>query len=363
MKLKKTFLLILGIILVISLVGCKEQTPAYNESSSNEAEKEEVQEPEVVEKEKDLKEDIDLSVKPNEAGEIMVLMYHNVGEVEEEWVRTPENFKNDLKTLYEKNYRAVSLKDYVNNEMDVAEGMTPVVFTFDDGNENNFRMIKNEKGEDIIDPDSVVGILDDFKSEYPDFNTTATFFVFGTNPFRQPEFVEYKFNHLLENGYDIGNHTVDHRGMKKLDNKDIIQEVIAEQVSNINKVIPSYDVNTYALCYGERPKGEELEAYLQKGEHDGISYKNIAILNVGWNPAKSPISTEFNPLSIPRIRASEMKVDNVGMYNWLEYFDNNPRKRYISDGIKEIITVPQSLEESINKESLNDKELYMYNVE
>lgn len=362
MKLEKMILLMLGLVLVINLIGCKEQTPTYNESNSNQVEKEETQELEVVE-EKDLKEDIDLLLKPNEAGEIMVLMYHNVGEVEEEWVRTPENLKKDLKTLYEKNYRAVSLKDYVNNEMDVAEGMTPVVLTFDDGNENNFRMIKNEKGEDVIDPDSVIGILESFKSEHPDFNTTAIFFVFGINPFRQPEFVEYKFNYLLENRYDIGNHTIDHRGMKKLDNKEIIQEVIGGQVSNINKVIPSYNVNTYALCYGERPKGEELEKYLEKGEHDGTSYENIAILNVGWNPAKSPITTEFNPLSIPRIRASEMKVDNVGMYDWLEYFDNNPGKRYISDGVKEIITIPLNLEESIDKEKLNEKELYIYSVE
>lgn len=362
MRFKKRLLLILGFILVINLVGCKGQTPTYNETNSDEIQKEDIQEPELVE-EKDLKEDIDLSLKPNEAGEVMVLMYHNLGSEEEEWVRTPENFKKDLNILYEKGYRAVSLKDYVNNEMDVAVGMTPVVLTFDDGNENNFRMIKNEKGEDIIDPNSVIGILDNFKEEYPDFNTTATFFVFGTNPFRQPEFIEYKLNHLLENGYDIGNHTVDHRGMKKLDNKDVIQEVIAGQVANINKVIPSYSVNTYALCYGERPKGEELEKYLEKGEYEGTSYENIAILNVGWNPAKSPILDEFNPLSIPRIRASEMKVDNVGMYNWIEYFDNNPGKRYISDGVKEIITVPKELEEFIDIENLNEKELYIYDGE
>lgn len=363
MRFNKRFLLILGFILTINLVGCKQETPTYNNPSSNEIQKEDIDKPEVVEEEKDLKEDIDLSLKPNEAGEIIVLMYHNVGEEEEEWVRTPENLKKDLKILYEKNYRAVSLKDYVNNEMDIEQGMTPIVLTFDDGNENNFRMIKNEKGEDTIDPNSVIGILDNFKEEYPDFNTTATFFVFGTNPFRQPEFIEYKFNHLLENGYDIGNHTIDHRGMKKIDNKDVIQEVIGQQVANINKVIPSYTVNTYALCYGERPKGEELEKYLEKGEHDGTNYENIAILNVGWNPAKSPISNEFNPLSISRVRASEMKVDNVGMYNWLEYFDNNPGKRYISDGVKEIITVPKELEESIDKENLNEKELYIYDGE
>jgi hypothetical protein len=50
----------------------------------------------------------------------------------------------------------------------------------------------------------------------------------------------------------------------------------------------------------------------------------------------------------------------VGIYNWLEYFDNNPGKRYISDGVKEVITVPLDLEETIDLEKLNGKELYLY---
>ncbi|MFZ5944083.1 MAG: hypothetical protein ACOYVD_08230 [Bacillota bacterium] len=41
--------------------------------------------------------EIDLQqVKPNEVGQIMVLMYHAIGEPEAEFRRTPENFRNDL---------------------------------------------------------------------------------------------------------------------------------------------------------------------------------------------------------------------------------------------------------------------------
>ena len=47
---------------------------------------------------KDPKSEIDLGLKPNEAGKIMVLMYHNIGEPEAEWVRTPANFRKDLET-------------------------------------------------------------------------------------------------------------------------------------------------------------------------------------------------------------------------------------------------------------------------
>jgi hypothetical protein len=71
---------------------------------------------------------------------------------------------------------------------------------------------------------------------------------------------------------------------------------------------------------------------LLEGKYEKYSYENIAVLNVGWNPAYSPFDERFNPLSIPRIRASEMNVDNVGMYNYIEYFDENPGQRFISDG-------------------------------
>ncbi len=362
MKLMKKCIFILICVLSLIFVGCSNDIPKDDLIVNTPIDPivEDINEPIEEVEEKDPKELIDLNLKPNEAGEVMILMYHNIGEEEAEWTRTPENFKKDLLMLYENGYRPISLRDYVNNSIDLEQGLTPVVITFDDGNENNFRMIKNHQGEDIIDPNSAIGILEDFKKEYPDFKSTATFFVFGTNAFRQPEFLEYKLNYLIENGYDVGNHTIDHRGMKKMDSVEGIQEVIGKQVEAINKILPEYNVNTYALCYGERPKDKSLEEYLHKGSYDGISYENIAILNVGWNPAQSPISNKFNPLSLPRIRASETKVDNVGIYNWLEYFNNNPGKRYISDGVKDVITLPSDLEETIDLERLNEKELYLY---
>ncbi len=370
MKKKMNFILLVLAFLIL-VGGCKAKEVINDNGQDigqdkNEVEIVEDDRQDPLEEEEDLvevidpKETIDLSLKPNEAGEVMILMYHNVGEEEAEWVRTPENLKRDLKHLYDNNYRAVSLKDYVNNEMKLEAGMTPVVFTFDDGNENNFRIIQDENGENVIDPLSVVGILEDFKKDYPDFGMTATFFVFGTNPFRQADFLDYKLNFLIDNGYDVGNHTLDHRSMLKATDTAYIEEGIGRQIEILNKYLPDYEINTYALCYGERPKEETFVKYLEEGQFGEISYKNIAILNVGWNPAQSPISTKFNPLSLPRIRASEMKVDNVGIYNWLEYFEKNPTKRYISDGVEEVVTIPLGLEDTINLEKISDLDLFIY---
>ncbi|MFA5577309.1 MAG: polysaccharide deacetylase family protein [Tissierellaceae bacterium] len=368
MKIKVKLIIILWALLLSISAGCQ----GYNKDEaiqanrpSQEIEEKEIEdagqeEPESEPVERDLKAEIDLSLKPNEAGDIMILMYHNVGEEEAEWTRTPENLRKDLETLYEKGYRAISLKDYVNNNMDIEAGKTPVILTFDDGNENNFRMIEDENGEHVIDPRSALGILEEFKEDYPDFGTTATFFVFGNNPFRQREFLDFKLNFLVENGYDIGNHTIDHRSVKKIDDKEIIQEVIGRQVEIIGDILPGYEMNTYALCYGERPENKELEEYLGQGSYGDISYRNIAILNVGWNPAPSPITSKFNPLSLPRVRASETKVDKVGIYNWLEYFDKNPHKRYISDGVSELTTIPKSMEDLIDPERIGEGDLYIY---
>jgi len=305
------------------------------------------------------KESIDLSLKPNEAGQVMVLMYHGIDDEEATWVRTPENLRKDLQILFDKGYVPISLKEFVTNDFDIEAGYTPVVLTFDDGNQNNFNIIEKD-GEKIIDPNSAVGIMEEFKKEHPDYPLTATFFVFGSNPFRQKELVEYKLNYLVENGYDIGNHTLGHNDMSGINDTEEIQRVIAEQAAFLESIVDGYKVNTYALCNGGRPKNKDHYPLLQKGGFEDKVYDNVAILNVGWDPSVSPIDINFNPYAIHRVRASEMNVDGVGFYDWLSVFDKHPERRYISDGIVDIVTVPKRYEEKVDIEKLNGKELYIY---
>ncbi|HAA35110.1 MAG TPA: hypothetical protein DCD97_07355, partial [Firmicutes bacterium] len=81
--------------------------------------------------------------KPNELGEVMILMYHEIGYPESAWRRTPENFRLDLENLYEQGYRAISLMDLVRGNIDIPAGTSPVVLTFDDGNKGNFYYLEN----------------------------------------------------------------------------------------------------------------------------------------------------------------------------------------------------------------------------
>jgi hypothetical protein len=304
---------------------------------------------------KDPKESIDLSKKPNEAGKIMVLMYHNIGSVEKEWVRTPENFTKDLNTLYEKGYRPISLTDFVTGNINIEQGCTPVVITFDDGNGNNFEY----ESDGTIKKTSAVGLLLDFHEKHKDFPLEATFFVTGNVPFGQKGLESKKLNFIVDNGMDIGNHTVTHPIMNKL-TADKLQQEIGSQAQFLEKLInkEGYVINTLALPFGSRPKDDTLTKYLQTGSYNGVAYNNIAILNVGWNPAYSPYDTRFNTLSIPRVRASEMNVDGVGMYDYLKYFDNHPGEKFVSDGVSSVVTVPKDKAEQIKLPS--GKELYTY---
>lgn len=304
---------------------------------------------------KDEKSTINLDLKPNESGKIMVLMYHNIGNTESEWVRTPENFRKDLETLYEKGYRPISLADYVTGNITTEQGCTPVVITFDDGNMNNFEYMPDGS----INKNSAVGIFMDFHNQHKDFPLKATFFVYGNVPFGQKGMESKKLNFLIDNGMDIGNHTLTHVNFTK-SNADDIQKEIGGQAQYLESLInrKDYKINTLALPYGSRPSDKSLMNYLVSGSYNGRSYENIAVLNVGWNPGYSPYDSKFNSVSIPRVRASQTKVDNVGLYNYLDYFDKHPEEKFISDGVANIVTVPKDKAKDIN--ITIKKEIYEY---
>lgn len=313
------------------------------------------------EKEDQVKE-IDLqAIQPNEVGEIMVLMYHHVREPEGEWSRTPENFRRDLQVLYEKGYRPISLVDYTTGNITTEAGYTPVVFTFDDGNQNNFNMIENDEGEWVVDPDSAVGILVDFHEKHPDFPLEATFFINGGTPFGQAEWVEYKLNYIVDKGMDIGNHTYNHINFTNATAEEI-QAQLGRLNQMVNRYLPDYEVNTLALPFGSKPKDTELRRYLVEGEYEGERYHNIAILEVGWDPYRSPFHKDFNGNSIRRVRASETKVDGVGMYDWLDALDRGTRLRYISDGDANTITVPEEYRDRLPEE-IDGKTIRTYTLD
>ena len=139
-----------------------------------------------------------------------------------------------------------------------------------------------------------------------------------------------------------------------------IQKEIGGQAQYLQSLISNkdYKITTIALPYGSRPSDKNLTPYLAAGSYNGEAYKNIAILNVGWNPGYSPYNAKFNSESIPRVRSSETKVDGVGLYDYLQYFDKHPEEKFVSDGAPGVVTVPKDKAGQLS--SSIKKEIYTY---
>lgn len=285
----------------------------------------------------------------NELGRIPIMMYHGIhnmkneqtlytgGNVDNEgYNRTTEAFRADLEFYYQNNYRMIKLNDYINGNIDVDLGKSPIVLTFDDGSENNIKVTGlDNKGNIIIDPNSAVGILEEFKNKYPDYNVTATFFL-NIGLFEQPEYNEKILKWLVENNYDIGNHTYGHVNFTNV-NKTETQRQIATIYQKLDEIIKNKYVKIIALPYGSPfKKSHENFDYILNGKYNDYIYKTDATLRVGWESDYSPFSTDFDKTFIKRIRA----YDNNGTeFDIKMNFKRLESNRYISDGDKNTIVI------------------------
>lgn len=297
----------------------------------------------------------DLAV--NELGQVMVLMYHIIGDKEDEWERTKDNFRNDLKVLYDEGYYLVTARDFVTGNMNVPAGKTPVVLTFDDATEGHFRFIEKDNGELVVDPDSAVGIIENFAMDHPDFGTAASFYVYYPVPFRQndrPEWRQLKFEYLTNLGMEIGNHTYGHEFLNRISD-DEVQKTLVRNIEATQKLLPGYQVDTFALTYGISPKNKELAV---RGSYNGVEYYHKGVFLVGSHPSPSPFSTEFDASAIPRIRAASVPSDFFN--KWIDHFRKYPERRYISDGDSSTVTVPKELAEKVNNDRLDDRTIRLY---
>lgn len=282
-------------------------------------------------------------VDANELGEIPVLMYHRLledgGGV---YDLTAEEFRAELEYLYEHDYRPIRTIDLVTGEIDVPAGTTPVVLTFDDSTREQFGY--DEDGG--VDPDTSVGILLDVADQYDDFDAVGSFYVtgslFGVSDERGAEMLR----DLHELGFEIGNHTLDHERLDHLDAAGV-RRALAEGARNITEAVPDARVRTLSLPLGVWPDDRELAV---RGRHDGYTYEHEGVLLVGSNPAPSPFHADFDPLAIPRIHSQHGESDGSPTYDsgfWLQVLEDDPGRRYVSDGDPETVSFPEELADGL----------------
>ena len=295
-------------------------------------------------------------LKVNELGNVPIMMYHGIvdtvdnqyigGNVDKDgYQRTKEAFTKDLEFYYASGYRMIRLEDYVNGIINVEAGLSPIILTFDDGLSNNLKVTGlDDNGNIIIDPNCAIGILESFKQKYPDYNVTATFFVNG-GLFQQSEYNEKILNWLVDNGYDIGNHTYDHVDFTKIDSSKSSEEV-GKLYNLLDKYIPNKYINIIALPFGSPyKKTHENFNSIMHSSYENKNYETISALRVGWESEVSPFSKNFDKLFLKRIRA----YDNNGSEFDIEMnFKSLEKNKYISDGDNKTITIKSDKKDSIN---------------
>lgn len=348
---------IISLLIILLLVGC-----------SNKVEEKVIENEEIIVEEKELTIEDYRNNKVDELGEVPIMMYHGIhnknnsdteyigGNVDKNgYQRTSEAFRNDLEFYYSQGYRMIRLTDYVDGNIDVELGKSPIILTFDDGLENNIKVTGlDEKGNIIIDPNSAVGILENFKEKYPDYNITATFFVNG-GLFGQEEYNEKILKWLVENGYDIGNHTYSH-----VDFTDVDANKSMEQVGRIyemlDSIIPEKYVNIVALPFGS-PYSLEHEnmQYIFNSNYNNHNYQTKSTLRVGWKSESSPYHINFNPKFLKRIRAYDNNGEEFDIKMNFKLLEST---RYISDGDKNIIAIPSSKSELLNNNIQKEVKTY-----
>ena len=296
----------------------------------------------------------------NELGRIPIMMYHGIhnksnsetnyigGNVDKDgYQRTVEAFRNDLEFYYQNNYRMIRLNDYVDGIIDVEIGKSPIVITFDDGLKNNIIVTGlDDNGEIIIDPNCAVGVLESFKKKYPDYNVTATFFI-NNNLFNQPEYDDKILKWLVENGYDVGNHSATHSDFTKI-GIDETNYQIGSVYEILDEIIPNLYVNIVALPYGSPyKKSHQNFSHILSTSYNGKNYTTKSTLRVGWESDYSPFSVDFDKTFIKRIRAYDNNGVEFDIKANFEYLENN---RYISDGDKNKVVIKESDLSKLNSE-------------
>jgi hypothetical protein len=308
---------------------------------------------------------IDVSkVKPNEAGKVMIVMFHNFVQSftpskydNGEYTTTFDEFRKLLPELYDKGYRLVNLNDYHNNNISVPAGCIPMVFTFDDGTAGQFNLVR-EGDKLVANKDSAVGIMEEFNKTHSDFGLKGSFYInFGSDTFAGEGTMAERMKYLIDKGFEIGNHTYNHVNLSTMKSAEKVQEEIGANQKTISELVPGYVMTSISLPYGGLP-AKDIKSYVEKGEYQGVKYENLIALEVGWDPWFSPVSKNYNPLTTHRVRASGIKPVDADLAWWLKQLSKS--EQYISDGNPDTVTVPKDKEEAVDKNKLNNKKLIVY---
>lgn len=274
------------------------------------------------------------SLIPNEMGKIAIITYHKLGDEDTEYTRTRAGFREDMERIRKEGYYPISLAEFQSGRITAPAGKKPILITFDDSSIYQFEMTPNGSP----DPNCAVGIMESIRKKYKDFTPKAVFFVtpgakHPNNLFGQNEYRKAKLEFLLQNGYEIENHTHWHANLKQY--SKLIEEQIAKTQKEVNDYLPNHKMSVLALPYGIYPPESERHRLL-RGEYKGIRYHNTMVMDYSNRLSFSPYSQEFDPMHVRRIHANKQGIDRA--FKEL----SKPGVAFVSDGNPDRVTIPDS---------------------
>ncbi len=303
--------------------------------------------------------------KPNESGDIPVIMFHRFIEAyepntEKDYTTTFAEFETLLDTLYQQGFRLISMQDFIDCNIAVPAGTMPMVFTFDDGTSGQFNLIE-EDGELKVNPRSAVGIMMAFNEKHPDFGLKGIFYVnmdIGESTFKGSGSLRERFEVLENLGLELGTHTWGHVDYTSITTADRVQESLGKNQQKAEEILPGLQFYSLALPYGSRPKDKSLWPVLQEGTYEGQAYHHKTIMAVGAEPSVPSISTSYNSLYVRRIRAQGRVSVDADLTWWLPKMTST--RMFVSDGDPQTIVVPGNKSEKIDAQKLEGKKLVTY---
>ena len=160
---------------------------------------------------------------------------------------------------------------------------------------------------------------------------------------------------MVDNGYEVGNHTQGHNNFSNIDSEKT-QEVVGYMYNKLATIIGDKYSKIVALPFGSPyNKTHNNYKYIINGIYDGIEYETKAALRVGWEPEISPFNKDFDKTFLKRCRAYDNDGKDFDIEMILRMLEKN---RYISDGNKDTIVTSNNNDDIINKNI--DKKLILY---
>jgi peptidoglycan/xylan/chitin deacetylase (PgdA/CDA1 family) len=294
------------------------------------------------------------SVRANELGRIPILMYHGFVHNDantDEWTLTYDQFREQLDWLVANDFVMVGLNSIIHRDIAIPAGKKPVVLTFDDASSGQYRLQRGKDGGFEVNPDTAVGILEEYKARYPEFAGPAFFAVLSFNCFTRdddPSTCEDRLTWLVDHGYEIGNHTENHQNLSNVSLERFKQEIIeptawfAERVSGPNNLS-----DVLVLPFGAHPKDSDQERLLYEGFwYLGEQFVPRLVIEVSGGPTRAPYDVDWS------VDQTRYNTHPDVFWYWADQMTSGATDIYVSDGSAETVTVPEGWIDGLDQDRI-----------